>query len=58
MEMLPELLGESTVIPGHGRTLKQYTIKDAAKLQKELREMQSDKSAFLKGVTITKEDIE
>jgi DNA gyrase/topoisomerase IV subunit B len=57
-EMPPALLGESTIIPGHGRTLKQYTIKDAAKLQKELREMQSDKSAFLKGVKITREDIE
>ena len=58
MEMAPELLGESTVIPGHGRTLKQYTINDTLKLQKELRAMQSDKAAFLKGVTITREDIE
>ena len=56
--MQPELLGESTVLPGHGRTLKQYTINDALKLQKELRAMQSDKAAFLKGVTITREDIE
>ena len=58
MEMPPTLLGESTIIPGHGRTLKQYTIKDALALQKQLREMQSDKSAFLKGVKITREDVE
>ena len=57
-EMDSKLLGQSTVIPGMGRTLKQYTIKDAAKLRKELKDLQSDKSAFLKGVTITREDIE
>ena len=57
-EMDSKLLGQSTVIPGMGRTLKQYTIKDAAKLRKELKDLQSDKSAFLKGITITREDIE
>ena len=57
-EMKPELLGESTVIPGKGRTLKQYTINDAIALERELRAMQSDKAAFLKGVKITREDVE
>ena len=56
--MKPKLLGESTVIPGMGRTLKQYTIDDVIKQTKWVREMQNDKSAFLKGVDIIrKEDI-
>ena len=57
-EMKPALLGQSTVIPGMGRTLKQYTIDDVMKQTNWVKEMQNDKSAFLKNVNIIrKEDI-
>lgn len=56
-EMTGKLLGQSTILPGQGRTLKQYTIDDAKKQLAEIRELQSDKAAFMKGVTITREDI-
>lgn len=57
-EMPPKQLGISTIIPGMGRILKQYTIDDVKKQLKYVKEMQSDKSAFLKNVgTIRKEDI-
>ena len=56
-EMLPELLGISTILPGQGRTLKQYTIQDAKKELKTITELQNDKSAFIKGIKIRKEDI-
>ena len=57
MEMKPSDLGISTILPGQGRTLKQYTITDAKKELEYFTELQSDKSAFLKGVKIRKEDI-
>lgn len=47
----------STIIPGQGRTLKQYTIQDAKKELKTITELQNDKSAFIKGIKIRKEDI-
>lgn len=56
-EMPPKMLGESTVIPNMGRTLKQYTIQDVKKELKLITEMQSDKSAFTKGIVVKKEDI-
>ena len=56
-EMSSKMLGISTVIPGMGRTLKQYTIKDAKEELKIITELQSDKSAFIKGIKIKREDI-
>lgn len=55
--MKPELLAESTVLPGSGRTLKQYTIDDCKKELKYISELQSDKSIFIKGIKVRKEDI-
>lgn len=51
------MLGESTVIPGMGRTLKRYTIGDCKKELKYITELQSDKSAFISGIKVRKEDI-
>ena len=57
-EMPPKLLGQSTVIPGYGRTLRQYTIDNVKKELEYVRMMQDDKAAFLKDVgTIKREDI-
>lgn len=56
-EMPPKMLGESTVIPGMGRTLKRYTIGDCKKELKYITELQSDKSAFISGIKVRKEDI-
>ena len=56
-ELKPAQLGESTVLPGSGRTLKQYTIEDCKKELKYITELQSDKSVFTKGIKIRKEDI-
>ena len=56
-EMPPKMLGESTVIPGMGRILKQYTINDVTKELDMITELQSDKSVFIKGIKVTKEDI-
>jgi DNA gyrase/topoisomerase IV subunit B len=56
-EMKPSLLGTSTVIPGYGRTLKQYTIEDAKALLNKITALQNDKSVFVKGIKIRKEDI-
>ena len=56
-EMPPKMLGQSTVIPGMGRTLKQYTITDVKKELKIITELQNDKSAFTKGIKVRKEDI-
>lgn len=55
--MNPKMLGISTVIPGKGRTLKQYTIDNAKEELKILTELQSNKSAFIKGINIKREDI-
>ena len=55
--MDPKLLGVSTVIPGMGRTLRQYTIEDCKKELKYITELHSDKSVFTKGIKIRKEDI-
>ena len=57
MEMPPEDLAVSTVLPGQGRSLKQYTIDDVKKELKYFTELQSDKSVFIKGIEIRKEDI-
>jgi DNA gyrase/topoisomerase IV subunit B len=56
-EMNSRLLGESTVIPGMGRTLKQYTIEDAKAELKKITALQTDKAAFIKGIKVRKEDI-
>ena len=56
-EMPPKLLGQSTVIPGMGRTLKQYTTDDVKRELKYITSLQSDKSVFIKNVKIRKEDI-
>jgi DNA gyrase/topoisomerase IV subunit B len=56
-EMKPELLAQSTVLPGSGRTLKQYTIEDCKKELKYITELQSDKAIFTRGIKIRKEDI-
>lgn len=56
-EMPPEDLAVSTVLPGQGRSLKQYTIDDVKKELKYFTELQSDKSVFIKGIEIRKEDI-
>ena len=56
-EMPPKMLGESTILPGMGRTLKQYTIEDCKKELKYFTELQSDKSVFTRGIKIRKEDI-
>ena len=55
--MPPKLLGQSTVIPGMGRTLKQYTTDDVKRELKYITSLQSDKSVFIKNVKIRKEDI-
>ena len=55
--MPPKLLGESTVIPGMGRTLKQYSTDDVKRELKYINSLQSDKSIFIQGVKIRKEDI-
>ena len=56
-EMPPKLLGESTIIPGMGRTLKQYTTDDVKKELKYIASLQSDKSTFIQGIKIKREDI-
>lgn len=56
-EMPGKDLGVSTVLPNQGRTLKQYTIDDVKKELRYFTELQSDKSVFIKGIEIRKEDI-
>lgn len=51
------MLGLSTILPGTGRTLKQYTIEDCKKELKYITELQSDKAIFSRGIKIRKEDI-
>ena len=50
------MLGISTVYPGMGRTLKQYNIEDVKKELKYISSLQSDKSVFVQGIKIKKED--
>ena len=57
LEMPPKLLGESTVIPGMGRTLRQYTVDDVKKELKYVTSLQSDKSVFVEGIKVRREDI-
>lgn len=56
-EMPPKMLGESTVIPGMGRTLKQYTTDDVKRELKYIASLQSDKSVFIQGIKVKREDI-
>ena len=56
--MRPDQLGESTIIPGLGRTLKQFTIQDVHSVYNRIVNLQSDKSQFIKGFKVRKEDIE
>jgi len=55
--MPPKLLGESTILPGIGRTLKQYNIEDVKKELKYITSLQSDKGAFIQGIKVRREDI-
>ena len=55
--MNSRLLGESTVIPGMGRTLKQYTADDIRRELNYIASLQSDKSVFVEGIKIRREDI-
>ena len=57
-EMPEGLVGKTTIIPGTGRTLKQYTIADVYKETQFIADIQSDKSAFIRGIKIRREDIE
>lgn len=56
-EMKPKDLGISTVLPGMGRTLKQYRTDDVKRELKYITELQSDKSVFVQGIRVKKEDI-
>ena len=56
-ELTPKQLGETTVLPGMGRTLKQYTIEDCKKELKYITELQNDKSVFTRDIKVRKEDI-
>ena len=56
-EMPPKLLGESTILPGFGRTLKQYTTDDVKRELKYITSLQSDKSVFVQGIKVRREDI-
>lgn len=56
-EMEPEMLGISTILPGMGRTLKQYRVSDVQSEIQYLRDIQSDKSKFIAGIKVTKQDI-
>lgn len=55
-EMPPEQLAISTVMPGQ-RTLKQYTTDNIKREIEFIRNIQSDKSKFIKGVKIRREDV-
>jgi len=57
-EMPPERLGESTVIQGYGRTLKQYKSEDVLKEIKRLTSLQSDKGQFIKDLKVRRQDVE
>ena len=56
LEMSGEDLAISTVLPGQ-RTLKQYTTADIKRELEFVRNIQSDKSQFIKGIKIRREDI-
>ena len=56
-EMEPDDLAQSTILPNSGRTLRQYTINDCKAELAYLMQAQSDKSVFIKGLNIKKEDI-
>lgn len=56
--MKPKLLGQSTILPGGDRILKQYTIDDVNKQLEYIKKVQNDKSVFVKNVGILRrEDI-
>ena len=57
-EMPPKLLGETVIIPGKGRMLRQYTTSDVKKELGLISSLQSNKADFIKGIKIRKEDIE
>ena len=56
-EMPQNLLGISTILPGYGRILKQYTTDDIKRELKYINSLQSDKSVFIQGIKIRREDI-
>lgn len=55
-EMPPEQLAISTILPGQ-RTLKQYTTTDVKRELEFIRNIQSDKIQFIKGIKIRREDV-
>ena len=54
--MPPEQLAISTILPGQ-RTLKQYTTTDVKRELEFIRNIQSDKIQFIKGIKIRREDV-
>lgn len=55
-EMPPTLLGSSTIIPGMGRTIRQYTSEDAESDFVHISGLQANKSVFL-NMEITASDL-
>jgi DNA gyrase subunit B len=55
-EMPPKLLGQSTILPGGNRTLKQYTIDDVKKQLEYIKLVQSDKGSFIRGIKDLRRD--
>ena len=56
-EMPPKQLAISTMLPESRRTLRQFTIEDCKEELNHITALQSDKTVFIKGVKISKEDI-
>ena len=59
-EAKPEVFAKVMLVPGYGRCLRQYTIKDAQKELKQMISLQSEKSKFLENFDgkIRREDVE
>ena len=59
-EAKPEVFAKVMLVPGYGRCLRQYTIKDAQKELKQMISLQSEKSKFLEHFDgkIRREDVE
>ena len=55
-ELKPEHLAQTTILPG-GRTLHQYTTDNILRELKFIANIQSDKSEFIKGIKVRREDI-
>jgi len=55
-ELKPELLAQTTILPGQ-RTLYQYTTDNILRELKFISDIQSDKSEFIRGIKVRREDI-